>query len=108
MTTDPIQALSEKLDKEFKPPCPMPVRTLIYGKTDVEAQRTYYLHVKFFHVDVHLDETAPELYYYTKVKPETTVPTEDQIDQDAVELVRRFRRASTNNSQDLECGEPLR
>ncbi len=37
MTTDPIQALSEKLDKEFKPRVQCPCGTPIYGKSDAEA-----------------------------------------------------------------------
>jgi len=59
---DHIQVLADKLDKKFKPRVQCPCGTLIYGKTDAEAQRIYYLHLKFFHVDIHLDETAPELY----------------------------------------------
>ena len=61
MTTDPIQALSEKLDKEFKPRVQCPCGTLIYGKSDAEALKRYSFHLEFFHVDIR-PETRKEFY----------------------------------------------
>ena len=61
---DPIRALSEKLDKDFKPRVQCPCGTLLYGHTDAEAQRTYYFHLEFFHVDIRPEDRKriQELY----------------------------------------------